>query len=125
MLLELLEHHEELFYSVIKSIIGAYCRQSMCAIAALSAANWRLRNIVIRWPWWRHCCKMRRCLSDIKGINMIYNNYYTLREFNNMLTIYAYWPSERTARSQLILLGIDRYHIYSNNKKNTTYYSIL
>jgi hypothetical protein len=104
MLLELLEHHESLFCTILSRFIEARDARTM---AALSAVNWRLNAALAADSWWQHRCKMRFCLGDINRINYIYNNYMALREYNDNLHEY-------------ILLG------YTNSSRYTTvsyYYS--
>ncbi len=83
MLLELLNHHEDLFLAVISArksadlaVLGATCRQ--------------LNSIINALVIYKHYKLFHASLKIIKTINILINDRTTLREFNNNLHVYVY-----------------------------------
>jgi hypothetical protein len=92
MLLKLLEHREELFAAVLGRFIEA---RDCHSLGALSGTNWRLYAAVWALPWWQHCRKLLPILTSIRNINILYNKYISIRDYNNKLSIYSCWESMR------------------------------
>jgi hypothetical protein len=120
MLLELLDHSEGLFAAVLEHLFAVGDRLSRRSLAALSAANWRLNAAMDAAPKWQHMSKLRQCLIVIRRINIISNEYITIRELNNNITTYSYWSMYRNQSGGLYLGSKNIYFIRSYSK-NITY----
>ncbi len=88
MLLELLNHHEDLFMAAIRPLI---CARKAVYLAALSATCRRLRDfLVVEVPIYIHYKLFNNSLKNIKRINIINNKYLSIREYDGNLHIYRY-----------------------------------
>jgi hypothetical protein len=112
MLLNLLDHHEDLLRAVLGRFVAAYDVRSL---AALSAVNWCLYAAVGALPWWQHYCKLRHCNASIKSINILRNKFITMRDFNNNLVTYSYYPLDRI---NLYNTMPNAYYIHHNINKS-------
>jgi hypothetical protein len=112
MLLDLLEHHEDLFLAVIGRFIG----QNMRVLAALSTVNRRLNGIVSSLCWPKHAQKLHHSLSLIKTINILQNKYVSLREFNGCVTVYSCWEISRYTGDFSEMHDPVHYYIYNTSR---------
>jgi hypothetical protein len=94
MLLELLEHHSDLLKAAILPLIW---RRDCRSLAALSATCRWLRNYVLNVPQIVHILKLGPSLRKIKNINILYNKYVNIREYDNKMVIYSCWEYNRSS----------------------------
>ncbi len=108
MLLELIEHHSDLFLAAIEPLI---LRRDCASLGALASCCRRIRYILAHdVPILNHYRLLRQSLMQIKNINVIYNDYVSIYEYpSSHLVIYSYWNYIRNL------------HACSNNS-NTTYW---
>jgi hypothetical protein len=112
MLLELLQHHEGIFVAVIDHLVSA---RDCHTLGALSAANRRLNIVVSAVPWWQHCRKMHNCHKLVKSINILQNKFVTIRELNDVITTYSYYPYGDVFKDG------EAYYVHNNTKKSYRY----
>jgi hypothetical protein len=93
MLLELLQHHQDIFLAAIWPLICARNAASLFAVAASCRQLWTF--LAAEVPLLRHYVRMRGCLLQISAINIIYSKYATLREHNNKFHMISYWDNFR------------------------------
>jgi hypothetical protein len=77
MLLELLEHHSELFNGIVLALLYTRDVCSLRAIGALSCASLRLHTAVMTCPEWQHRCKMRPVMKDLSNRRWMFAIYKT------------------------------------------------
>jgi hypothetical protein len=95
MLIELLQHHHELLAAAVWPLIW---RRDCRSLRALGGTCRQLRGfLAAEVPFWAHFWRMRRCMNYISSINIINNEYLTLKENNGKLFIISYWNHERYA----------------------------
>jgi hypothetical protein len=117
MLLKLLQHHEELFMAVLDHFTnGRDARE----LAAISAANWRLREFILALPWWQHAVKLQKCHNDIKSMNILRNEFVTIRGFYNDIVVYSYYPHNRNSFN--LRFNLNKYYVHRGFKQS---YSII
>lgn len=120
MLLELLNHHEDLLRDVIRPLIGA---RKAADLAHLAASCRQMNSVIITIDFYKHCKLFQKCLKNINAINILSNSYVTIRDHNNILTILrCYEPNKRK-------INIFKYDMYStyfiwNSKFNYKSYII-
>jgi hypothetical protein len=109
MLIELLTHQDELFHDIILFIRW---RRDYRTIAALSTVNRRLRCIILALPWWQYYRIMRPSLKSIEDINILQNNYVTIRELCGRVVSYTYFHADNTAYGYATYSTCNMYKIH-------------
>ncbi len=89
MLLELLNHHEDLFIIIIEPLIGA---RRAADLAALAACCRQMSLFIGITPFYKHSKSLCCSLKNIKSMNIISNEYCSIKEYNNDLHVFRYSP---------------------------------
>jgi hypothetical protein len=118
MLLELLEHHYELFLAAIEPLI---CARGGRSLAALGASCRSLRSVIINLPIYVHMLKLRPIHNVINEIKMLYNKDTNIRECNGRATIYNHCIYNVTRLNQSYNISI-KYYV---NELNRSGYTII
>jgi hypothetical protein len=94
MLLELLNHHSRLFLAAIEPLI---LRRDCRSLGALAVTCRQIRSFLAdEVPMLNHHRMLGQNLMQIKNINILYNNYVSIREYRSThVVIYSYWNDER------------------------------
>jgi hypothetical protein len=93
MLLDLFNHHEDIFHAAIRPLIW---RRDCRSLATLGTSCRQMRDfLAAEVPFWGHFLRMRRCINAINRINIINNKYITLKENNGKLLVISYWNYKR------------------------------
>jgi hypothetical protein len=102
MLLELLDHREELFFGVIAARLAAMDAHIWADLGALSRVCRRLRDVVIALPEWQHRCNLSPSLRQIATMSTLQGGNITLRYFNDKLVAYILYgtPDNRIRSPQ-------------------------
>jgi hypothetical protein len=109
MLLELLQHHEELFQAVIWPLT---LRRNCRSLGALAGCC-RLLNVVVdNLAFYKHYKNFRSSLDDIERINILDNKYMTLREYNNKLHVNSHWSATQS------FTGCETHYMWTVNNSN-------
>jgi hypothetical protein len=87
MLLELLNHHEDLFMAAVGPLIGA---RNAADLARLAASCRQLNSFIATIDFYKHSKLFNNSLKFIKSINILSNKYCSIKEYNNKLHIYTY-----------------------------------
>jgi hypothetical protein len=102
MLLELLNHHEDLFLAAVGPLIGA---RKTADLARLAASCRRLRMFIGTTLFYKHYVCFQHSLKNIKSMNILSNEYCSIKEYNNDLHVFRYEP---------IPIGATYPNIYNN-----------
>jgi hypothetical protein len=121
MLLELLNHHEDLLTAAVGPLIGA---RKAADLAALGATCRQLRLFITAIPLYKHYKLFNDPLKNIKSINILNNEYISIKECSNSLHIYYYRSTQPWPQAYYIwsLKNHKKYCIeYGNNIKISEY----
>jgi hypothetical protein len=111
MLLELIDHSEGLFAAVLEHLVEA---RDCHTLGALGATNRRIWAAILALPMRQHWRKMKGCSDAIKAINILRNEFITIRDFNNDVVVYSYYTYEQFVSADLA----DRCYVHRHNKQS-------
>ncbi len=83
MLLDLLQHHENIFLAVIRPLT---LRRDRRSLAALGASCQQIHQVITKISFWRHMAAFGPTYNAIKRINYAYYENTSMIEYNNKLT---------------------------------------
>jgi hypothetical protein len=110
MLLELLNHHQELFLAAIGPLIGARKAADLATLGASCRQLWDF--LAAEVPLYGHYQLSKKYLNDIKSINMLCNKYITIRECMGDLRTISYWSCERYINARIGYKTCQEYRIW-------------
>jgi hypothetical protein len=107
MLLELLNHHEDLFLAAIRPLIGT---RRTADLAALAASCRQLRLFIAELPFYKHYKLLCSSLKAVKSMNTLSNKHCSIKEYNNDLHIFRY-KSVISTNTRFASMIDDEYYI--------------
>lgn len=118
MLLELLQHHEDLFLAAIEPLIWRHDRDTWSVLRAISVTCKALHDVIVEIPLWVHCRNWHMILrsTDIKRVVYDCNRTIdtTILSINNKIVEYcgksAYLPNAHTEFDNNVL------YVYTTHK---------
>ncbi len=118
MLLELLQHHQDLFLATIEPLIGA---RKFVDLVRLTATCQQIRDFLAhRVPFYTHFWRMKDSLNNIKSINILMNKRSIIREYNGKLQLTTYWHYNIAANSVIKYIEPLSFGIWNASKFSWT-----
>ncbi len=93
MILELLNHHQDLLLGALSPLIW---RRDHASLGALGASCRRMRDFLAdKVPFLAHWRKFRLTLCAVKESKILFNKYITLRKINDCIHVYSSYEDNR------------------------------
>ncbi len=89
MLLELLNHHEDLFMAAVGPLIDA---RKAADLARLAACCRQMRLFIYTISFYKHSRLLCQSLKIVKDMNILDNERCSIKEYDNDLHIFRYLP---------------------------------